>query len=58
MKLAHIIKTRSNCIKRAVGVVVVKNKRIVATGYNGTPSAVPNCFEGGCERCAGDFKQG
>ncbi len=51
LKLAHVIKDRSNCFRMAVGVVVVKEKHIIATGYNGTPAGVKNCFEGGCERC-------
>lgn len=51
LKLAYVVKTRSNCIRMSVGVVVVKEKRIIATGYNGTPMGITNCFEGGCERC-------
>lgn len=51
IKLAHIVKERSNCRDMTVGVVVVKDKRIIATGYNGTPIGVANCFDGGCIRC-------
>lgn len=51
MKVAHILADRSNCIKQKVGAVLVRDNRIVSTGYNGTPNAVPNCFEGGCKRC-------
>lgn len=51
MKIAQIIKTRSNCMKRSVGAVVVKNFRLLSSGYNGTPIGFKNCFEGGCERC-------
>ena len=51
MKIAFITKSRSNCMKRSVGAVVVKNHRLLSTGYNGTPGGFKNCFEGGCERC-------
>ncbi len=51
MKIAFTIKTRSNCMKRSVGAVVVKNFRLLSSGYNGTPAGFKNCFEGGCERC-------
>jgi len=50
MQLAHLISTRSTCTRRKVGAVVVKNKRILATGYNGTPSGVRHCSEAGCLR--------
>lgn len=51
LKLAHVVTERSNCLRMAVGVVIVKDKHIIATGYNGTPAGVPNCIDGGCERC-------
>ncbi|HIH09432.1 MAG TPA: AAA family ATPase [Candidatus Diapherotrites archaeon] len=51
MNIAKEVAMRSNCVKRKVGVVVVKDKRIVSTGYNGTPRNVKNCDEGGCARC-------
>ena len=51
MRIAHITSTRTNCMKRAVGAVIVQDNRIVATGYNGTPFQHLNCNEGGCERC-------
>lgn len=51
MSIAQIVKTRSNCLRDQVGVVIVKDKRIIATGYNGTPVGILNCYEGGCERC-------
>lgn len=40
--------TRSNCMKRAVGAVIIKNNRIISTGYNGTPRSTLNCIDGGC----------
>ncbi len=57
MNIAKEIASRSNCIKRKVGAVIVRDKRIVSTGYNGTPRGVKNCNEGGCPRC-NSFAQG
>ncbi len=51
MEIAKVVSLRSNCIKRKVAAVVVKDKRIISTGYNGTPRGVKNCSEGGCPRC-------
>ncbi len=51
MHLAHIVSTRSNCIRRAVGAVIVQDRRVITTGYNGTPSGVTDCDHGGCKRC-------
>lgn len=53
MSLAKLAAERTNCMKRRVGCVIARNKRVVATGYNGTPSGVKNCYEGGCLRCNG-----
>lgn len=38
-------------MKRRVGAVLVSNKRVISTGYNGTPRGMTNCNEGGCARC-------
>ncbi|MBI4360680.1 cytidine deaminase [Candidatus Micrarchaeota archaeon] len=51
MGIAKMASTRSNCIKRKVAAVIVKDKRIISTGYNGTPRGTRNCNEGGCPRC-------
>ncbi|OMJ07802.1 Deoxycytidylate deaminase [Smittium culicis] len=51
MKIAEIASSRSNCMKRKVGCVLVQNNQILATGYNGTPYSLLNCNEGGCSRC-------
>ncbi|RKP31495.1 hypothetical protein METBISCDRAFT_13969 [Metschnikowia bicuspidata] len=51
MRLADLAALRSNCMKRRVGCVVVRDNRVVATGYNGTPRHLTNCNEGGCARC-------
>lgn len=51
MEIAKVVSLRSNCMKRKVAAVIVKDKRVIATGYNGTPRGVKNCNEGGCPRC-------
>jgi dCMP deaminase len=51
MSIARVVATRSNCVKRKVASVVTRDRRIVSTGYNGTPRGVRNCNEGGCPRC-------
>ncbi|KAJ7225355.1 cytidine deaminase-like protein [Mycena pura] len=53
MTLASLASQRSNCMKRRVGAVLVRENRILATGYNGTPRGLPNCNEGGCLHCNG-----
>ena len=51
MVLAELTARRSNCMKRRVGAILVRDTTIVATGYNGTPRLILNCNEGGCGRC-------
>ncbi|KAJ3157785.1 Deoxycytidine monophosphate (dCMP) deaminase [Geranomyces variabilis] len=51
MELCNLAARRSNCMKRRVGCILVKERRIIATGYNGTPRGVKNCNQGGCPRC-------
>ena len=51
MSIARVAASRSNCVKRKIGAVITIDRRIVATGYNGTPRGVRNCNEGGCPRC-------
>lgn len=51
MSIAHLVAERANCIRKKVGCLIVKNNRVLSTGYNGTPSKLENCFLGGCERC-------
>ena len=58
MDIAHVVKTRSNCSRRNVAAVIVKDRRIISTGYNGTPRGVRNCNEGGCPRCASNAPSG
>ncbi|KAI1350657.1 cytidine deaminase-like protein [Xylaria sp. FL0043] len=60
MALASLAARRCNCMKRAVGCVLVDSKRrVISTGYNGTPRNLTNCTEGGCPRCnSGDATSG
>ena len=51
MDVAHAVRQRADCTRRQVGAILVKDKRIISTGYNGTPRGTKNCSEGGCERC-------
>ncbi len=51
MSIARVVATRSNCVKRKVGCVIATDRRIISTGYNGTPRGTRNCNEGGCPRC-------
>lgn len=50
MEITHLVAKRSTCLRRQVGAVVVKDKNILTTGYNGTPSGVAHCLEVGCLR--------
>jgi len=50
MDMAEIVKTRSTCLRRQVGAVIVKDKRILASGYNGAPTGLKHCEETGCLR--------
>lgn len=51
MNIAIAVSLRSNCMKSRVGCVLVKENRIISTGYNGTAINMPNCYENGCKRC-------
>ena len=55
--IAKLTSERSNCIKRKVGCIIVKNNRILSLGYNGTPRGTQNCYEGGCKRCMDQFNK-
>lgn len=50
MDIAELVAKRSTCRRRAVGAVIVKNKRILSTGYNGAPSGLDHCLDIGCLR--------
>lgn len=58
LEITKLTSKRSNCIKKNVGSIIVKDTRILSLGYNGTPSGMKNCFEGGCKRCNGQSKSG
>jgi len=50
MRIAMLAATRSTCLRRQVGAVIVKDKKVLATGYNGSPSGLKHCLEVGCMR--------
>ncbi len=50
MDMAKLAARRSSCLRRAVGAVLVRDRRMLATGYNGVPSGMAHCEEGGCLR--------
>ena len=50
MEIVELIKSRSTCLRRQVGALIVKDKRILATGYNGAPMGCKHCEELGCLR--------
>ncbi len=50
MSITRLVSKRSTCLRRSVGAVLVKNRRLLATGYNGAPTGLPHCSETGCMR--------
>lgn len=58
MAIAEVAASRSNCSRRHVAAVLVRDKRIISTGYNGTPRGIKNCNEGGCPRCNSNVPSG
>ena len=50
LSIAELVSKRSTCLRRSVGAVLVKDRRILATGYNGAPSMITHCDEVGCIR--------
>lgn len=58
MQMASLAASRSNCMKRRVGAVLIRRNRVVATGYNGTARTTANCSSGGCPRCNGNVACG
>ncbi len=50
MEMAMLVSTRSTCVRRKVGAVIVKDKRVLSTGYNGSPKGTRHCEELGCIR--------
>jgi dCMP deaminase len=50
MGITRLVATRSTCLRRHVGAILIKDKRILASGYNGAPSGLRHCEEVGCLR--------
>ena len=50
MDITRLVAKRTTCLRRAVGAIIVKDKRVLATGYNGAPANVRHCLEVGCMR--------
>ena len=50
LQMAELASQRATCLRRRVGAVLVKDKRILSTGYNGAPSGLEHCLEKGCLR--------
>lgn len=50
MEIAGVVAKRSTCLRNIVGAVIVRDKRILATGYNGAPSNLEHCLDIGCIR--------
>lgn len=50
LEVAELVAKRSTCLRRHVGAVAVRNKRILATGYNGSPPGLVHCLDIGCQR--------
>lgn len=57
-QLARMVASRSTCIRRKVGALLVKEERIIATGYNGAPQGIPHCLDVGCLRQERDIPSG
>jgi len=50
MRIAYLVSERCTCLRRKVGAIAVKEKRILATGYNGAPAGTAHCLDIGCLR--------
>ena len=58
VNITSLVAQRSTCTRRAVGAIIVKDKRILSTGYNGAPSGIRHCLEVGCIRESLDVPSG
>ena len=58
MNIAKVAATRGNCSRRQVAAVIVRDHRVISTGYNGTPRGVRTCCDGGCPRCSSNTPSG
>lgn len=50
MEIAHVVAKRSTCLRRQIGAIIVKDRRILASGYNGAPAGLSHCLDVGCLR--------
>lgn len=57
-QIARLVATRSTCLRRQVGAVIVKDNRILSTGYNGAPVGITHCLERGCIRAERNIPSG
>ena len=58
LSIAQVLRTQSTCKRGKVGAVLVRDRRIIATGYNGSPPGMPHCIELGCDVDANDHTSG
>lgn len=58
MEMAEVVKKRSTCMRRQVGAILVKERHILSTGYNGAPKGLQHCSEVGCIRKTRDIPSG
>jgi dCMP deaminase len=58
MEITHVVAKRSTCLREKVGCIIVRDKRILTTGYNGAPVNFPHCLEIGCLRDERKIKPG
>ena len=57
-QIARLVASRSTCLRRQVGAVIVRDNRILSTGYNGTPAGITHCLERGCIRTERNIPSG
>jgi len=58
ISIAHLVSTRSTCLRRQVGAVMVRDKQILTTGYNGVPRGITHCTPENCLRSVKDIPSG
>ncbi len=58
MNIVDVAARRSTCLRRNIGAVIVKDNRLIATGYNGVPKGLPHCDKVGCLRANMDIPSG
>jgi dCMP deaminase len=58
MSMVDLVATRSSCLRRQVGAVLVRDKRVLTTGYNGPPSGIRQCTQDTCIRISGNVPSG